>query len=318
MTELSATMKTISIVSGCYNEEENVEDLYSQLCGVISTYPQYQFEIILIDNCSRDKTVEILRGIAATDKRLKVIVNARNFGAIRSGYYALLQATGDAVIALASDLQDPPSLLPQFIAKWEEGAKIVLAIKNESEEPGFFYFVRSSYYALVKRLSDVELNAHSTGFGLYDRKVMDALRKIDDPYPYFRGLISDIGFESAKIYFTQPARKRGFTSNNLYTLYDLAMLGITNHSKVPLRLATFAGFLMSLVSLFVAIGYLVYKLLFWSSFPMGMAPVIIGMFLLSSVQLFFIGILGEYIGAIHTQVLHRPLVVEKERINFES
>ena len=313
---MSDKTKTISIVSGCYNEEENVADLYSQLCTVIAAYPQYQFEIILIDNCSRDKTVEILRGIAAADKRVKVIVNARNFGAIRSGYYALLQATGDAVIALASDLQDPPSLLPEFIEKWEAGWKIVLAIKSESEESGFFYFVRSSYYALVKRLSDVELNAHSTGFGLYDRKVMDVLRKVDDPYPYFRGLISEIGFEPAKIFFKQPVRQRGFTTNNLYTLYDLAMLGITNHSKVPLRLATFAGFSMSLVSLFVAIAYLIYKLLFWGSFPLGMAPVIIGIFLLSSVQLFFIGILGEYIGAIHTQVLHRPLVVEKERINF--
>ena len=309
-------MKTISIVSGCYNEEGNIEELHSQLLKVVDAYPQYQFEIILIDNCSKDKTPELLRSLAARDKRVKVILNTRNFGPIRSGYHAVLQSSGDAVVVMASDLQDPPSMIPQFIQKWEEGYKTVLAIKTQSEEHGLFYLIRTVYYSAVKRLSDVQLNSHSTGFGLYDRKVIDTLRTIDDPYPYFRGLISDIGFEPARIPFKQPLRKRGITSNNFYTLYDLAMLGITNHSKVPLRLATFAGFAMALLSLFVAIAYLVYKLLFWSSFPLGMAPVIIGIFLFSSVQLFFIGILGEYIGAIHTQVLHRPLVVEKERINF--
>ena len=258
----------------------------------------------------------MLRDLAARDQRVKVIFNARNFGPIRSGYHAVLQSSGDAVVVMASDLQDPPSVIPQFIAKWEGGFKIVLAIKTQSEEHGLFYFIRSIYYATVKRLSDIELNSHSTGFGLYDKQVIDILRKIDDPYPYFRGLISDIGFEPARIPFKQPLRKRGITSNNFYTLYDLAMLGITNHSKVPLRLATFAGFAMGALSLLVAIGYLVYKLLFWGSFPLGMAPIVIGLFFFSSVQLFFIGILGEYIGAIHTQVLHRPLVVEKERINF--
>lgn len=309
-------MKTISIVTGCFNEEENVGELYAQLLDVTGSLPQYAFEILFIDNCSRDRTVEVLRGIAARDKRVKVIVNARNFGAIRSGYHALLQARGDAVIVMASDLQDPPSLLPLFLAKWEEGYKIVLAIKNQSEESGLFYLIRSAYYALVKRLSEIELNAHSTGFGLYDRVVMENLRNIDDAYPYFRGLISEVGFESAKVPFNQPQRKRGITSNNFYALYDLAMLGFTSHSKVPLRLATMLGFAMSFVSLFVAGAYFIYKLLFWQTFSAGMAPVVIGLFLFSSVQLFFIGILGEYIGAIHTQVLRRPLVVEKERINF--
>ena len=309
-------MKTISIVSGCYNEEGNIDELYSQLQEVIKAYPGYNFEIILIDNCSKDGTPRMLRDLAARDQRVKVIFNARNFGPIRSGYHAVLQSSGDAVVVMASDLQDPPSVIPQFIAKWEGGFKIVLAIKTQSEEHGLFYFIRSIYYATVKRLSDIELNSHSTGFGLYDKQVIDILRKIDDPYPYFRGLISDIGFEPARIPFKQPLRKRGITSNNFYTLYDLAMLGITNHSKVPLRLATFAGFAMGALSLLVAIGYLVYKLLFWGSFPLGMAPIVIGLFFFSSVQLFFIGILGEYIGAIHTQVLHRPLVVEKERINF--
>jgi glycosyltransferase involved in cell wall biosynthesis len=309
-------MKTISVVSGCYNEEENVQELYAQLCTVFSELPAYDFEIIFIDNASSDNTVPLLREIARTDKRVKIIVNARNFGAVRSGYHGLLQARGDAVVGMAADLQDPPRLIKEFVAKWEEGYKIVLAIKTDSKESRLVYLLRTAYYSTVKRLADIELTPHSTGFGLYDRQVIDILRKLDDPYPYFRGLISDIGFESAKIPFTQPHRHRGITKNNFYTLYDLAMLGLTSHSKVPLRLAAMLGFAMSLLSLLCAVAYFVYKLIFWYSFPVGQAPIIIGLFLFSSVQLFFIGILGEYIGAIHTQVLHRPLVVEKERINF--
>lgn len=309
-------MKTITVVSGCFNEEGNIRELYTQLCAVFDDFPDYRWEIIFIDNASSDNTVEILREIAGRDQRVKVIVNARNFGAVRSGSYALMQAYGDAVIAMASDLQDPPALIRDFITKWQEGFRVVLAVKMESEESRLLYFLRSSYYALVKKLADIELTPHSTGFGLYDKKVIDVFRQMDDPYPYFRGLISDIGFESARIPFRQPSRKRGITKNNFYTLYDLAMLGLTTHSKVPLRLATMLGFAMSLLSLLVALGYLVFKLVFWYSFPIGFAPLIIGLFLFSSVQLFFIGILGEYIGAIHTQVLHRPLVVEKERINF--
>jgi glycosyltransferase involved in cell wall biosynthesis len=309
-------MKTISVVSGCYNEEENVQELYAQLCAVFSELPAYNFEIIFIDNASSDKTVPLLREIARTDKRVKIIVNARNFGGVRSGYHGLMQARGDAVVGMAADLQDPPGLIKEFVAKWEEGYKIVLAVKTDSKESRLVYLLRTAYYSTVKRLADIELTPHSTGFGLYDRQVIDILRKLDDPYPYFRGLISDIGFEKAKIPFTQPHRHRGITKNNFYTLYDLAMLGLTSHSKVPLRLAAMLGFAMSLLSLLCAIAYLVYKLIFWYSFPVGQAPIIIGLFLFSSVQLFFIGILGEYIGAIHTQVLHRPLVVEKERINF--
>ena len=309
-------MKAITVVSGCYNEEGNIGELYQQLCAVFAELPAYNFEIIFIDNASVDGTVEKLRGIAQQDRRVKVILNARNFGAIRSGYHALMQARGDAVVVMASDLQDPPALIKEFVVKWEEGYKVVLAVKTHSEESRLFYLVRSAYYSTVKRLADIELTAHSTGFGLYDKKVIDVLREMDDPYPYFRGMISDIGFESAKVPFTQPHRKRGITKNNFYTLYDLAMLGLTSHSKVPLRLATMLGFAMSLVCLVVAIVYMIYKLIFWYNFPVGLAPLIIGLFLFSSVQLFFIGILGEYIGAIHTQVLHRPLVVEKERINF--
>jgi glycosyltransferase involved in cell wall biosynthesis len=309
-------MKMISVVSGCFNEEDNVRELYSEICAIFAELPAYTFEIIFIDNASTDKTVPVLRRIAEADKRVKVIVNARNFGAVRSGYHALMQARGDAVVGMAADLQDPPELIKEFVAKWEEGYKIVLAVKTQSNESRLFYILRSAYYSTVKRLADIELTAHSTGFGLYDKQVIDTLRAIDDPYPYFRGLISDIGFESAKVPFTQPKRTRGLTKNNFYTLYDLAMLGLTSHSKVPLRLAAMLGFAMSLGSLLVAIGYFIYKLINWYSFPVGQAPIIIGLFLFSSVQLFFIGILGEYIGAIHTQVLHRPLVVEKERINF--
>ena len=308
--------KTITVVAGCYNEQDNVEELYSRVKAVFDELGRYEFEMIFIDNASRDNTVAILRKLAESDKRVKVIVNARNFGAIRSGYYALTQAGGNAVVAMASDLQDPPDLIKDFVAQWEKGYKVVLAIKTATNESQLFHFVRSAYYKMVKYLADTELNDHSTGFGLYDRQVIGILRKLDDPYPYFRGLISEIGFESAKVPFTQPQRKRGITKNNFYTLYDLAMLGLTSHSKIPLRVATMLGFAMSLLSLLVAVLYTAYKLLFWQNFPVGIAPVVIGLFLFSSVQLFFVGILGEYIGAIHTQVLHRPLVVEKERINF--
>ncbi|MBA2271758.1 MAG: glycosyltransferase family 2 protein [Chthoniobacterales bacterium] len=309
-------MKLISIVSGCFNEEHNVAELCTQIDAVFQELPGYDYEVILIDNSSTDNTVEVLREIGSRDHRIKVIVNSRNFGVLRSGSHALMQAYGDAVIAMASDLQDPPQLIREFIAKWEEGYKIVLAIKTHSEESRLVYLLRTIYYQTVKKLADIELVAHTTGFGLYDRKVIDVFRQLNDPYPYFRGLISEIGFEIAKIPFTQPTRKRGISKSNFYNLYDVAMLGFTSHSKVPLRLAAMLGFAMSLLSLLAAIGYFIYKLIYWESFPVGQAPIVIGLFLFSSVQLFFIGVVGEYIGAIHTQVLKRPLVVEKERINF--
>ncbi len=310
-------MKTISIVTGCFNEEENIRELVDRIRNVMKESPEYAYEHILIDNASKDNTVSILREIASEDKHIKVIVNTRNFGHVRSPYYALLQAKGDAVIGMASDLQDPPEMIPQFIKKWEEGFKIVLGVKETSSESPLFFYIRKAYYRMVSKLSEVELLKNTTGFGLYDQKVIEILRNINDPYPYFRGLICDIGFEIASIPFHQPTRKRGFTKNNFYTLYDLAMLGITNHSKIPLRLATMTGFAVALLSLFVALGYFVYKLIFWDNFQVGMAPLVIGLFFFSSVQLFFIGIIGEYIGAIHTQVLKRPLVIEKERINFD-
>ena len=309
-------MKTITIFTGCYNEAENIGELFDRVRAAMTQLPQYHYEILVIDNASTDGTRDLLRRLASEDRRIKVILNIRNFGHIRSGYHGLLQARGDAVIAMASDLQDPPEMIPQFVAKWEQGYKLALAVKNESEETAFFFFIRKAYYELISRLSHVRLLKNATGFGLYDQEVIEAFRKLDDPYPYVRGIISDFGYPVAEIPFVQPRRKRGLTKNNFYTLYDMAMLGITSFSKVPLRLATMLGFAMAVLSFFAAIGYFIYKLLFWSSFPVGQAPIVIGLFLFSSVQLFFIGIVGEYIGAIHTQVLHRPLVIEEERINF--
>jgi polyisoprenyl-phosphate glycosyltransferase len=310
-------MKTITFISGTYNEVENVEELLRRVWAAAEPFKdRYSFEYIIIDNNSTDGTQELLRKLAAEDKRLKLIFNMRNFGQIRSGYHVFLQARGDAAIGLASDLQDPPEMIPQYIEKWEEGYKIVLAQKNESEESAFFFAVRKAYYSLIASVSDVRLLKNVTGAGLYDQEVIEQFRKLNDPYPYMRGIISDFGYPVARIPFTQPTRKRGFTKNNFYSLYDYAMLGLTSFSKVPLRLATMFGFALSLLSLLMAIGYFIYKLLYWRSFPVGVAPVVIGIYLFSSVQLFFIGILGEYIGAIHTQVLKRPLVIEKERINF--
>ena len=308
--------KQISVVTPCYNEELNVEILYNEVKKIFVELKKFRYEHIFIDNDSKDQTQAILRRLAARDSNVKVILNARNFGHIRSPFHALLQTTGDAAILMVADLQDPPQMIKDFIKKWEEGYKIVLGVKSESEENPIMFVIRKLYYNLVSRLSEIPLIKGFTGFGLYDKRIIDVLREIDDPYPYFRGLVCDIGFEQAHIEYTQPGRKRGVTKNNFYTLYDLAMLGITNHSKAPLRVATIAGFSMSLFSLLVAFGYLIYKLIFWSSFSLGTAPLVIGLFFFSSVQLFFIGIIGEYIGSIHTQVLKRPLVVEKERINF--
>jgi len=309
--------KLISIVTPCYNEQENIKELYERVRSVMSSIPSYDYEHVFIDNASTDRTVEILKDIAAGDKQVKIIVNSRNFGHIRSPQYALRQTKGDAVIHIVADLQDPPELILDFIRKWEDGFKIVIGVKEKSEESPIFFAIRKLYYNISGKLSEIPLIKNFTGFGLYDRTVINILKKIDDPYPYFRGLICDIGFDRAEIPYVQPVRRRGFTKNNFYTLYDIAMLGITNHSKVPLRLATMTGFAVAILSLIVAFGYFVYKLIFWNSFSVGTAPLVIGLFFFSSVQLFFIGIIGEYIGAIHTQVLKRPLVIEKERINFE-
>ena len=309
-------MKLVSVVTACYNEQENVEELHKRVRAVFAGLPQYSFEHIFIDNASTDGTPDILRRMAAADSGVKVILNARNFGHIRSPFHALLQAQGDAVISLVADLQDPPEMMVDFLKKWEEGYKVVVGVKKSSAESGLMFFIRKLYYKLISRLSEVEQIRNFTGFGLYDKRVIEELRKLNDPYPYFRGLIAEIGFEVAKLEYDQPARVGGITKNNFYTLYDMAMLGITNHSRVPLRLAAFLGFGLALLSLAVAAAYFIYKLVFWYSFTVGMAPLVIGLFFFSSVQLFFVGIIGEYIGEILTQVQRRPLVVEKERINF--
>ena len=309
-------MKLVSVVTPCYTEQDNVRPLYAAIKDLFASLPQYRYEQIFIDNASKDATVAVLKEIAKTDKNVKIIVNTRNFGHIRSPFHGLLQADGHAVILMVSDFQDPPELIRQFLTKWEEGYKVVLGVKTTADESAAMFFIRSRYYDLVTRLADIELTKNTTGFGLYDHEVIETLRKVDDPYPYFRGLISDIGYESAKVSFRQPERRWGITKNNFYTLYDMAMLGIVNHSKVPLRIATMAGFLTSALSLLVAFGYLVAKLLFWNFFTLGLAPIIISLFFFSSIQLFFIGIIGEYIGSIHTQVQKRPLVIEKERVNF--
>jgi glycosyltransferase involved in cell wall biosynthesis len=311
-------MKHITVVTPCFNEEENVEAVYSEARRVLSAIPGITYDHLFIDNASTDATVSILRKIAANDPVVSVIVNARNFGHIRSPMHGLLQAKGDAVILLVADLQDPPDLMREFVEKWLAGAPIVIGVKPEAKESALFFALRRMYYRLVTRIANVKLIQNFTGFGLYDRKIIEILRKIDDPYPYFRGLICEIGFDVVQIPYVQPRRKRGISKNNFYTLYDIAMLGITSHSKVPLRLATIAGFLLSGLSLCVSLVYLVLKLLYWNSFSMGSAPMLIGLFFFSSVQLIFIGLLGEYVGAILTYAQRRPLVVERERINADS
>jgi glycosyltransferase involved in cell wall biosynthesis len=308
-------MPKISIITPCFNEEENVRELYERIKKVMAGF-QYEYEHIFIDNASTDRTVELIRTLAQQDKFVKAILNTRNFGHIRSPYYGILQGTGDAVIMLASDLQDPPERIPDFIQKWEQGYKAVVGIKTKSQETGLFYFLRTMYYRFLRKLSDVDLIEHYTGFGLYDKQIIKILNELGDPYPYFRGIIADLGFPLARIEFEQPRRKRGLTKNNFYTLYDMAMLGMTGYTKIPLRMATLFGFITAFLSFLVGLVYLFYKLLFWQEFVVGSAPIVIGLFFLGSIQLLFLGIVGEYIGAIYTQVMKRPLVIEKERINF--
>ncbi len=310
-------MKHITVVTPCYNEEDNIEEVYRQARAVFDTIEGVTYEHLFIDNFSSDRTPALLRAMAAADRNVKVILNARNFGHIRSPFYGLLQARGDAAILLVADLQDPPELMKTFVEHWRNGAKLVVGVKPTADESGVMFAIRRAYYRTVTRIADVKLIQNFTGFGLYDRQVLEELRRIDDPYPYLRGLVSEVGFEAVQVPYNQPRRKRGITKNNFYTLYDIAMLGITSHSRVPLRIATMAGFALSGVSLCVSLLYLLLKVLFWGEFSAGTAPILIGMFFFASVQLFFIGLLGEYVGAILTHVMKRPLVVERERLNFD-
>lgn len=312
----SGQKPTLTVVLPCYNEEENIREIHQAIARVLEDLERYEWSILFIDNSSTDRTVEILREICAEDARVKVIVNSRNFGIVRSPFYGLLQSTADVTIFMASDFQDPPELIPRFLEKWEEGFKSVIGVKKESEEPLLIGSVRRLYYRVVNRLSEMELHEGFTGFGLYDKTVLELLRSFDDPYPYFRGMISEIGLSTAKVEYIQPGRRAGATKNRFYHLFDMAMLGVTSHTKVPLRLATMLGFLVATLSLLVGLVYFVYKLVFWDRFDVGVGPLVIGIFFIGAVQLFFIGIIGEYIGSIHTRVAKRPLVVEKERINF--
>jgi glycosyltransferase involved in cell wall biosynthesis len=309
--------KVITIMTPCYNEELNVREVHRRVMAMAAELPEYRFIHLFADNASKDGTVAVLRQMAQEDPSVKVIVNARNFGPDRSGMHAFLQAEGDAVGSISADLQDPPELFVEMIRKWESGFPIVAAIKNSSDESGLMYRIRTAYYRLVARLTNVEIMEHFTGFGLYDRSVVEQIRlNFRDPYPYFRGMIAELGLPCAKVFYNQNRRERGITSNNFYSLYDFAMLGVTNLSKVPLRLVIGCGFISAAISFMLGVAYLAYKLVFWSRFTVGVAPVVLGLFFLGSVQLIALGIIGEYVGSIHTFVLNRPLVTEKERINF--
>ena len=309
-------MKSISIVTPCFNEEGNVEELYALVKEEFQKLPQYQYEHIFIDNASQDKTVSILKDIATVDPNVKIIINARNFGFVRSSSYGLLQGRGDATILLLADLQDPPSLIPKFIAEWEQGHKLVFGVRESSKESFLLFTIKKMYYYVLYKLADVDLVRDTTGFGLYDRNIIDMLKQINDPYPFIKGLVRELGFEARTISYISGKRTRGVSTANFLMLYDFAMLGITSHSKLPLRFATIIGFVMSVVSILIAIGYFLYKIFYWNLFPTGTASLLVGLFFFSSVQLFFIGILGEYIGFIHKQTLRRPIVVERERVNF--
>jgi glycosyltransferase involved in cell wall biosynthesis len=309
--------KTLTIITPCFNEEPNVREVYLRVRAAIVAAGDYKYEHIFIDNASTDNTLGELKAIAAKDRNVKVIRNTRNFGHIRSPMHAIYQASGDGVIGIAGDLQDPPEMIVDLVRKWEEGYPVVITVKAASEEHGLMFWFRKRYYRLANRLSGIETYENFTGFGLFDRVVIDIIKGMNDPYPYFRGMIAEIGMKRFEIPYHQPARKRGITKNNFYSLYDMAMLGITNLSKVPLRLVTFSGFGGALLSILVSLAYFIYKLIFWNNFSVGIAPLVIGVFFFMSVQMLFMGIVGEYIGSIYTLVQKRPLVVEQERINFE-
>lgn len=309
--------KTISILIPCYNEEENVVPMSEAIVDLFQTQlTEYNYELVFIDNDSHDKTRELLREICSKNPNVKAIFNAKNFGQFNSPYYGMLQTTGDCTISMVCDFQDPIELIPQYIKEWENGYKIVIGIKTSSRESKLMYLMRSIYYKMIKRFSDVEQIEHFTGSGLYDRSFIDVLRDLKDPKPFMRGIVAELGFKRKEIPYEQPQRRAGKTHNNFYTLYDAAMLSITSYTKIGLRLATFAGCACGGISILIALVYLIMKLVMWNQFQAGMAPILIGMFFLGSIQLFFIGFIGEYVLSINERVMNRPLVVEEERINF--
>ncbi len=310
--------KKISIVTPCYNEEENIKDVYEAVKTIRDQFPHYAWEHLFIDNASKDGTVAKLKELAAIDKDVKIIVNLKNFGHIRSHVHGYLSATGDAVIAFFCDLQDPPEMITKFIHKWEEGYDVVVGVKSSSDENFLMFTLRKIFYMIMYKISETDSIKNFTGFALYDKSFFDIYRTLKEPYPYFRGIVAEFGQNRFEIPYVQRTRKKGKSKNNFYTLYDSAMLGFVQQSKIPLRLASFIGFGSAVLSFLFAIGYLVYKLLFWDSVLVGMAPLGIGLFFFGAVQLFFIGIIGEYVGTILTEIKNRPLVIEKERINFEG
>ena len=310
--------KVISIVSNCWNEVENIPLFYTRCKAELAKHPEYDYEFIVEDNLSTDGTREVLRKIAAEDPKFKVILNANNFGHIRSPFNCLLNASGDVVFFLCSDLQEPPEMLSEFLKKYEEGYKVICGVRSDTKASHTMEFVRDCYYRSLQKFSKgQDIIRKFTGFGLYDRCFIEALKKFQDPYPYLRGLVSEIGFKRCEVPFVQAAREHGVTKNNFFTLYDMAMTGFVNHTKLPLRLAVLTGFIIGFLSMLAALVYLVLKLCRWDTFQLGLAPLVIGMFFLGAVQLFFIGIIGEYLGAVWTQVRNHPLVIEEERINFK-
>ena len=312
-------MKKISVLIPCYNEAENVGPISRAVTEILEKeLPQYDYELVFIDNDSTDGTRDIIRGLCADNPRIKAILNARNFGQFKSPYYGMLQVTGDCVIEMVADFQDPVEMIPKYIHEWEKGYKIVIGIKTSSKENRLMYWLRSCYYKTIKKLSDVEQIEHFTGSGLYDREFIEVLRNLDDPTPFLRGIVAELGYRRKEIPYEQPRRRAGKTHNNFYRLYDAAMLSVTSYTKAGLRLATIFGSICAVVSMLIAMVYLVMKLIWWDRFPAGMAPMLIGMLFLGSVQLFFIGFLGEYIMSINQRVMKRPLVIEEERINFNE
>ena len=312
-------MKKISVLIPCYNEAENVGPISRAVTEILEKeLPQYDYELVFIDNDSTDGTRDIIRGLCADNPRIKAILNARNFGQFNSPYYGMLQVTGDCVIEMVADFQDPVEMIPKYIHEWEKGYKIVIGIKTSSKENRLMYWLRSCYYKTIKKLSDVEQIEQFTGSGLYDREFIEVLRNLDDPTPFLRGIVAELGYRRKEIPYEQPRRRAGKTHNNFYRLYDAAMLSVTSYTKAGLRLATIFGSICAVVSMIIALVYLVMKLIWWDRFPAGMAPMLIGMLFLGSVQLFFIGFLGEYIMSINQRVMKRPLVIEEERINFNE
>lgn len=317
--DIMAEQKMISIMIPCFNEVENVELMTKSIINVMAeALPQYDYEILIIDNASTDGTRDVIEKICERNKKIKAIFNVTNFGQFNSPFYGMCQCSGDCVIPICCDFQDPVELIPVFVEKWEQGHKIVSGIKTSSKESGIMYFLRTCYYKLIKNMSDVKMIEHFTGFGLYDKTFIALLKKLDDPIPFVRGIVAEYGagFNMIEVEYEQQQRRAGKTHNNFYSLYDAAMLSITSYTKIGLRLATFLGFACSAISIIIAIMYTILKLANWHSFQAGTAPLTIGVFLIGGIQLFFIGLIGEYILNINTRVIHRPIVVEEKRINF--